>query len=54
MPVERIKDFQVKLQDYLRTRKETVLREIVNKKAIDKDLETQLAATLDEFKSTWR
>ena len=54
IPVERVKDFQVKLQDYLRTRKEAVLLAIVQKKAVDKDLETQLAAALDEFKSTWQ
>jgi F-type H+-transporting ATPase subunit alpha len=52
VPVEKIKAFQVKLQDYLRMRKEGILNAIVEKKAIDKELETQLAATLDEFKST--
>jgi F-type H+/Na+-transporting ATPase subunit alpha len=52
VPVDKIKAFQVKLQDYLRTRKESILNAIVEKKAIDKDLEGQLASTLDEFKST--
>ncbi len=52
VPVEKVKAFQIKLQDYLRTRKESILAGIVNKKAIDKDLETELAAALDEFKST--
>ena len=52
VPVDKIKAFQVKLQDYLRTRKEGLLNSIVEKKALDKELETQLAATLDEFKST--
>jgi F0F1-type ATP synthase alpha subunit len=42
----------VKLQDYLRTRKESILTSIVSKKAVDKELETQLASALDEFKST--
>ncbi len=54
IPVDRIKEFQVKLQDYLRTRKESILMSIVEKKAIDKDLEGQLAGALDEFKSTWQ
>ena len=54
VPVEKIKQFQIKLQDYLRTRKESLLAGIVTKKAIDKDLETELAAALDEFKSTWQ
>jgi F-type H+-transporting ATPase subunit alpha len=52
VPVEKIKEFQVKLQEYLRTRKESILTGIVDKKALDKDLEAQLAAALDEFKST--
>jgi F0F1-type ATP synthase alpha subunit len=47
-----VKQFQVKLQDYLRTRKESVLASIVTKGALDKDLEGELAAALDEFKSS--
>jgi F-type H+-transporting ATPase subunit alpha len=54
VPVDRVKEFQNKLQDYLRTRKESVLATIIAKKAIDKDLETDLKAALDEFKSTWQ
>jgi F-type H+-transporting ATPase subunit alpha len=52
VPVEKVKQFQLKLQDYLRTRKESVLQTILNKKAFDKDLEAELAAALEEFKST--
>ena len=54
IPVDKIKAFQIKLQDHLRMRKESILNTIVEKKAIDKELETQLAAALDEFKSTWQ
>ena len=39
VPVEKVKQFQIKLQDYLRTRKESLLNSIVTKKALDKDLE---------------
>ncbi len=52
VPVEKIKAFQLKLQDYLRTRKESILTTILTKKALDKDLETELASALDEFKAT--
>ncbi len=52
VPVEKVKQFQIKLQDYLRTRRESILTSIVSKKAIDKDLEGELAAALNEFKST--
>ena len=54
VPVERVKEFQLKLQDWLQTRKEGLLRAIREKKELDKDLESQLKATLDEFKTTWR
>ncbi len=54
VPVDRIKEFQLKLQDYLRSRKESILNTILQKKAIDKDLETELASALDEFKTTWQ
>ncbi|HEV2096698.1 MAG TPA: F0F1 ATP synthase subunit alpha [Chthoniobacterales bacterium] len=52
VPVEKVKDFQSKLQEYLRTRKESILNSIVAKKSLDKDLEADLKAALDEFKST--
>jgi F0F1-type ATP synthase alpha subunit len=48
-----VKEFQLKLQDYLQTRKESVLASIRNKKAIDKDLEAELGAALNDFKATW-
>src|SRR5467141_1198633 len=54
VPVEKVKQFQIKLQDYLRTRKESLLAAIVSKRALDKDLEGELASALDEFKSAWR
>jgi F-type H+-transporting ATPase subunit alpha len=49
VPVDRVKEFQVKLQDYLSTRRESLLAGIRDKKAIDSDLESQLKAALDEF-----
>src|SRR2546422_1165516 len=51
IPVERVKQFQMKLQDYLQTRKESLLASIREKKQIDKDLEADLASALNEFKS---
>jgi F-type H+-transporting ATPase subunit alpha len=53
VPVDRVKEFQMKLQDYLQTRKESVLASIRTKKAIDKDLEAELATALNDFKTTW-
>ncbi|MGI8889585.1 MAG: F0F1 ATP synthase subunit alpha [Chthoniobacterales bacterium] len=54
IPVNRVKEFQAKLQDYLQTRKESVLASIRKKKAIDKDLEAELAGALNDFKATWQ
>ena len=54
VPVDRVKEFQMKLQDYLQTRKESVLAAIRTKKAIDKDLEAELATALNDFKTTWQ
>jgi F-type H+-transporting ATPase subunit alpha len=54
VPVDRVKEFQLKLQDYLDTRKEGLLASIRDKKQLDEDLEAQLKAALDEFKATWQ
>ena len=54
VPVERVKEFQSKLQDYLETRKESLLQSIREKKQLDEDLEGQLKAALEEFKTTWQ
>jgi F-type H+-transporting ATPase subunit alpha len=54
VPVERVKEYQLKLQDYLQTRKASLLQTIREKKEIDKDLEAQMKAVLDEFKTGWR
>jgi F-type H+-transporting ATPase subunit alpha len=54
VPVDRVKEYQLKLQDWLQTRKGALLGAIREKKELDKDLESQLKAALDEFKTTWR
>jgi F-type H+-transporting ATPase subunit alpha len=54
VPVDRIKEFQLKLQDYLLTRKEAVLAAIRDKKQIDKDVEGLLKGALEEFKTIFR
>jgi len=54
VPVDRVKEYQLKLQDWLQTRKAALLGAIGEKKELDKDLESQLKAALDEFKTTWR
>ncbi len=54
VPVDRIKEFQAKMQEYLTTRKADVLTAIRDKKAFDKDTEAALKSALDEFKQSFR
>jgi len=52
--VDKIKDFQLKLQDYFSTRKDAVLAKIRDKGAIDDDITADLKAALAEFKNSYR
>ena len=52
--VDKIKDFQLKLQDYFSTRKDAVLAKIRDKGAIDDDITADLKAALAEFKTSYR
>ena len=52
--VDKVKDFQLKLQDYLTTRKEALLGKIRDKGAIDDDITTDLKAAVGEFKTSYR
>ena len=54
IPVERVKEFQNKLQEFLSTRKEAVLAKIRDKKQVDKEVEDDLKAALNDFKTTFR
>lgn len=53
VPVDRIKEFQAKLTDFLSTRKPDLLRKIAQEKAISDALKDELKATTDQFKQTW-
>src|SRR6187399_2008969 len=54
VPVERVKEFQTGLTEFLTTRHASLLQTIREKRELDKDLEAQLKAALDEFKTAWR
>jgi F-type H+/Na+-transporting ATPase subunit alpha len=54
VPVDKVKDCQLKLKEYFQTRKEELLQEILNKLAIDKELEAKLHAAIKEFKSFYK
>ena len=50
IPVERVKEFQLKLQEFLSTRKEEILNKILAKKQFDEEIDKDLGTALDEFK----
>jgi F-type H+/Na+-transporting ATPase subunit alpha len=54
VPVEKIKDFQAKLTDYLTTRRADLLKKINAEKAISDAIAADLKAALNEFKPTYR
>jgi F-type H+-transporting ATPase subunit alpha len=54
VPVEKVKDFQLKLQDYLATRKAEVLTKIDTKKAIDDEIAGDLKGAIAEFKTSYQ
>jgi F-type H+-transporting ATPase subunit alpha len=54
VPVDRIKEFQDKLTDFLNTRKAEVLQKIAQEKAISDTLKNELKAATDQFKQTWK
>ena len=51
VPVDRMKEFQNKLQDFLATRKSEVLAKILAKKQFDAEIEKELGDAIDEFKT---
>ena len=54
VPVERVKEFQTKLTEFLSTRKPEVLDKIAREKALSPDLTAEVKAATDQFKQTWR
>jgi len=54
VPVDKVKDFQNKLSDFLSTRKSALLDKIRNEKTISDAIAAELKAALGEFKSSYR
>jgi F-type H+-transporting ATPase subunit alpha len=54
VPVDRIKDFQASLTDYLSTHKAEFLRRIASEKVLTDSLKTELKSSAEQFKQTWR
>src|SRR3954464_1257093 len=54
IPAAKVKDFQTKLQDYLLTRREAVLKSIREKAVIDDAITADLKSAVGDFKSTYK
>ena len=54
VPVERTKEFQLTLTEYLSSRKPELLARIAREKALSPALTGEVKAALDQFKETWR
>src|SRR3954465_11085218 len=54
VPVERVKEFQTKLTEFLNTRKPELLERIAREKALSPELTAEVKAATDQFKQTWR
>src|SRR5881296_3713018 len=54
VPVDRVKDFQTKLTDYLTSRKTELMTRIAKEKALSDAVTADLKAAVTEFKQTYR
>ena len=54
VPVDRVKEFQAKLTEFLNTRKPELLQKIVQEKALSVPLIAEVKTATDQFKETWR
>jgi F-type H+-transporting ATPase subunit alpha len=52
--VDKIKDFQAKLTEYLTTRKSELMSKLQKEKAVSEALAGELKAAVTEFKQTYR
>jgi F-type H+-transporting ATPase subunit alpha len=54
VPVDKVKDYQGKLTEYLTTRKPKLLAKIQQEKALSDALTAELKAAATEFKQTYK
>ena len=53
IPIERVKDFQLRLTEFFGTRKAGLITKITAQKLLSPALTLELKAATDQFKSTW-
>ncbi|MCP4847394.1 MAG: F0F1 ATP synthase subunit alpha [Verrucomicrobiaceae bacterium] len=53
VPVDKIKDFQAKMEEFLTTRKEAVMAKIREQQALSEEIVNELKEAIEDFKSTY-
>ena len=54
VPVDRVKELQGRLTEFLSTRKAELLARVLQEKAIGEGLEAELRAAVEQFKQAWK
>ena len=54
VPVERVKEYQTKLTEFLTTRKRELLTKIAKERALSNALTVELKTAVEDFKQTWK
>jgi len=54
VPVDRVKEFQASLMEFMSTRKAELVRRIAQEKTMSPTLTAEVKAATDQFKETWR
>ncbi|MEC7862527.1 MAG: F0F1 ATP synthase subunit alpha [Verrucomicrobiota bacterium] len=53
IPVDKVKDFQAKMEEYLTTRKESVMAKIREEQVLSDEIVDELKSALEDFKTTY-
>ena len=53
VPVDKVKDFQAKMEEFLTTRKEAVMAKIREQQALSDEIVDELKSAIEDFKSTY-
>ena len=53
VPVDKIKDCQAKMEEFLTTRKEAVMAKVLQEKALTDEVTSELKSAIEDFKSSY-
>jgi F0F1-type ATP synthase alpha subunit len=54
VPVERVKELQTTMMEFLSTRKPVLLDRIGKERSLSDDLKAELKTAIDDFEQTWK